>query len=281
MLKSLRKKWSKIATILEAASIAQRRARYEQLRDDKRRTAPRALGGFGYKIFAQSDEDGVIAEIFRRIGTTNKVFVEFGVGDGLENNSAALLYAGWSGLWIDGSDEFCRQIEATYATAISKGQLSIINSFITVDNIDGLIASKAPAGEIDLLSVDIDGNDAHVYRRIACINPRVVVFEYNAKFGPSIDYCMGYQSDYVWKKSDRFGASLKHFELLMRERGYSCVGCNLVGTNAFFVRDDLLADRFDGPFTSEAQFEPARYELVGLPAGHPPSTATFGTRAGA
>ena len=86
---------------------------------------------------------------------------------------------------------------------------------------------------------------------------------------------MQYDKNYVWRKTDRFGASLKYLELLLCSRGYSCVGCNVVGTNAFFVRDDLLGDHFFAPFTSENHFEPARYELVGLPSGHPSSYETL------
>src|ERR1039458_2203663 len=37
---------------------------------------PRRLTRFGYKVFSQSDEDGIIAEIFRRIGVDNQVFFE-------------------------------------------------------------------------------------------------------------------------------------------------------------------------------------------------------------
>ena len=277
MLSRVRKKINQAITILQAGALAQRRARYEHLRDEKRRQQPKAIGGYGYKVFSQSDEDGIIAEIFRRIGTTNRQFVEFGVGDGLENNSAALLYDGWSGLWIDGSEAFCQSIGTGYASALASGQLTLVNDFITVANIDRIIASRY-TGEIDLLSVDIDGNDSHIFRSIGCITPRVVIMEYNAKFGPSIDYCMAYKEDYVWKKSDCFGASLKHFEHLLGECGYGLVGCNIVGTNAFFVRNDLLGDHFEGPFTAEAQFEPARYELTGLPSGHPPIHATFETR---
>lgn len=278
MIEKIKKVLSRTVVASEASVLIQRRSRYEELLLQKRRDAPRALSGFGYKVFSQSDEDGIIAEIFRRIGVTNRQFVEFGVGDGLENNTLALLYDGWSGLWIDGSDVFCQKIRDSYNSAIKSGYLRVVNSFITTENIDSIIASEIKVHEIDLLSVDIDGNDAHVYNAITCISPRVIVFEYNAKFGPSIDYCMAYDPNHVWRKSDRFGASLKHFENLLQKKGYSCVGCNLVGTNAFFVRNDLVGDNFEGPFTSEAQFEPARYELAGLPSGHPPIHATFSTR---
>lgn len=278
MIKKTQNALARLIVGVETQALVERRARYEDLRDRKKRDHPRAVSGFGYKVFSQSDEDGMIAEIFHRIGTTNRRFVEFGVGDGLENNTLALLYQGWSGLWIDGSDEFCKTIRTSYADAIAAGQLTLINSFITRDNIDGLIAGGIAPGEIDLLSVDIDGNDAHVYDAIKCISPRVIIFEYNAKFGPEIDYCMGYDANHMWRKSDRFGASLKHFETLLDGKGYRLVGCNLVGTNAFFVRDDLIGDKFEGPFTAAAQFEPARYELAGLPSGHPPIHKTFATR---
>ncbi|MBJ7437637.1 MAG: hypothetical protein JHD35_01245 [Sphingopyxis sp.] len=280
MIKKLQNAVARMIAGVETHTRLAQRARYEDLRDRKQREQPRTLSASGYKIFSQSDEDGMIAEIFRRIGTTNKRFVEFGVGDGLENNTLALLYQGWTGLWIDGSDEFCRTITAAYDKAIASGQLALINSFITRDNIDVLITSRIEAGEIDLLSVDIDGNDAHVYRAIKSISPRVIVFEYNAKFGPEIDYCMAYDAVHMWRKSDRFGASLKHYETLLDGKGYRLVGCNLVGTNAFFVRDDLIGDKFDGPFTAAEHFEPARYELAGIPSGHPPIHATFATRVG-
>lgn len=279
MILSLIKK--KIATLSEMtlkSSVATRRACYEELKKEKLLASPKILSGYGYKVFSQSDEDGIISAIFDRIGRTNKTFVEFGVGDGLENNTVALLYEGWSGLWIEGSADLCRKINIGFESAIKSKQLKIINSFVTPENIDNLISSEIHVPEIDLLSVDIDGNDAHVFDRITCIKPRVIVFEYNSKFGPSLSYCMAYDKNYIWRKTDRFGASLKYFELLLRDKGYSCVGCNIVGTNVFFVRNDLLEDHFHAPYTSENHFEPARYELVGLPSGHPCSHATFGTR---
>jgi hypothetical protein len=274
-LKTLKNKISSLANLTIKSSITLRRARYESLRDARLQTSPRGVAGYGYKVFSQSDEDGIINQIFHRIGLTNRIFVEFGVGDGLENNTATLLFDGWSGLWIEGSKGYCVQIVSHMSNLIDAGRLTVVNDFIYPDNIDNLISSNLQACEIDLLSVDIDGNDAYVVEEIKCINPRVIVVEYNAKFGPSIDFCMKYDRNHVWRKSDNFGASLKSYEKLMTKRGYSLVGCNVVGTNAFFVRKDLVGELFDQPFTSEHHFEPARYELVGLPAGHPATYNTF------
>ena len=61
---------------------------------------PIFLDRFWYKVYSQNDEDGVIEEIFNRIGLTNKKFVEFGIQNGLESNAHFLLHKGWSGLWI-------------------------------------------------------------------------------------------------------------------------------------------------------------------------------------
>ena len=93
------------------------------------------LDGFGYKVFSQNDEDGIINEIFTRIGTTNKKFIEFGVQDGIECNSHLLLDTGWSGLWIDGNKDDCNKIKTFFKTSLEDKKLAILNDFITKDNI--------------------------------------------------------------------------------------------------------------------------------------------------
>ena len=130
-LKRLRNKLNSLSNIIQITQITIRRRRYEELRDEKRKLSPKILGGFGYKVFSQSDEDGIISEIFRRIGIKNKIFVEFGVGDGLENNSLSLLYDDWSGLWIEGSKDLCGKIQNGFSSVISTSQLQLINSFVT------------------------------------------------------------------------------------------------------------------------------------------------------
>lgn len=37
-----------------------------------------------------------------------------------------------------------------------------------------------------------------------------------------------------------FGASLAALEMLGKEKGYSLIGSNSIGSNAFFIRNDLL-----------------------------------------
>src|SRR5882762_2471189 len=100
---------------------------------------PLRLERFGSKIYSQYDEDGIIQEIFRRIGTTNKLFIEFGVETGIENNSLKLLLEGWRGLWIEGSKTYVKQIRHKFADVIQDGRLRIVHSFVDRDNINDLI----------------------------------------------------------------------------------------------------------------------------------------------
>jgi hypothetical protein len=281
MLKTLRSVRSKLESLLqmvegpEGLHAQLRCTALEALRSQHRHKDPRSLIPFGYKVYSQTDEDGIISEIFNRIGTTNKAFIEFGIGDGLENNTLALLFQGWKGLWIEASDKSVANIRGSFGRTIASGSLKLIHSFVTRDNIDALISSGVDQPEIDLLSVDIDGNDFHVFDSVRCIAPRVVVIEYNAKFHPPISYCMEYDENHVWRGDDHFGASLKFLELGLGRRGYRLVGCNLTGSNAFFVREDLAGDKFLQPYTAENHYEPARYYLTSLPSGHRPSYKTL------
>jgi len=267
-----------LTRMLRGLKIVIERGARETIRElQDRHDEPGSLVPCGYKVYSQNDEDGIISEIFNRIGTTNKVFVEFGVGSGLENNTLFLLHQGWRGLWLDASDAVERA-RAGYRRLIDNGRLQIRKTHVNPDNINQLIEADIKEREIDLLSVDIDGNDFHVLNAIGCIDPRVVVVEYNAKFPPPVTYCMDYDPHHVWDGSDHFGASLKWFELKMADRGYRLVGCNLTGSNAFFVRDDLVGEAFLAPFTADKHYQPARYELSASFAslsGHPASFKTL------
>ena len=227
-------------------------AAYQRKAFQKRLEDPLHLDSFAYKVYSQNDEDGIIQEIFNRIGVTNRTFVEFGVTNGLESNSHYLLFNGWNGLWIDGSKKPFKRLLKYFSNPLKTGQLVAINAFITTENINKLIGEVGKInGEIDLLSIDLDGNDYWIWNEIKCIQPRVVVIEYNAKFPPPCEWVMEYDVNHVWDKSDKHGASLKSLELLGNKLGYDLVGTNTNGVNAFFVRKDLTKGLFAEPATAE------------------------------
>jgi len=244
-----------------------------EMEDQRRLADPVYLERYGFKVYSQNDEDGIIEEIFRRIGTVNKTFIEFGVQNGLESNGHFLLHKGWRGLWIDGGAEYCREINTLFAKPIADKRLTVLNAFITKDNINTLITQSGYDGgggkSPDLLSIDIDGNDWWVWKAIDRIEPRVVVIEYNGKFPPSFEYVMDYKADYVWGGFDEHGASLKALERLGREKGYQLVGTNMNGVNAFFVKRELARDLFPEPATAENLYNPFRFSGRQYAAGYP------------
>jgi len=241
---------------------------YAEVELAERLKDPLRLERFGYKVYSQNDEDGILAEIFKRIGTTNKKFLEFGVQDGLECNSHFLLHKGWEGLWLEGSSDFFKKIQNNFRKPIANKKLNILNAFIDKDNINDLISQGGMSGDIDLLSIDIDGNDYHVWKAISCINPRVVCIEYNAKFPSDFEWIMQYNASHIWDYTDKQGASLKSLEILGNELGYQLVGTNLNGSNAFFVRKDLTKDLFFQPANSENLYNFSKYNFK-YRAGHP------------
>lgn len=243
------------------------------LRDEKYRH-PKNLTRFSYKGYSQFGEDGIINEIFNRIGVTNKTFVEFGVGDGMENNTTfQLVVNNWRGFWIEGSSTFYQQICTAFATYISESRLGVKNSFITAENIEQLLGEMEVPEEIDLLSIDIDGNDYHVWSSIKRYRPRVVIVEYNGSFGSNAVKVMPYEATHIWDGTNFFGASLKAFENLGQEKGYSLVACDLAGINAFFVRNDLLGDAFQKPYSAGFHYEQPRYYLRYF-GGHQPKISS-------
>lgn len=238
------------------------------LYNNPRYQQPDKLNRFEFQAFSQVGDDGIIEEIFKRIGVTNQYFIEFGVEDGTETNSTYLLYKGWKGLWMDGSEANIKAIHQHCSKAIARGDLKAVQAFITAENIEFLFQQAGVPTEPDLLSIDIDRNDLYVWKAINQYKPRVVIVEYNAVYRPGCEFVVDYDAAAMWDGSSNTGASLDAFCKLGESKGYKLVGCCFAGVNAYFVREDLIGSHFTGPFTAENHYEPPRYHLYTKP-GHP------------
>jgi hypothetical protein len=240
-----------------------------------RNADPKRLVRHGFKVYSQNDEDGIIQEIFRRIGTTDRRFVEFGVQTGVECNTVKLLIEGWRGLWIDADPMKVGIMRRNFAPFVDRGQLALLDNLVTVENINALLTRAGLDGEIDLLSIDIDYNDYWVWKAIDVARPRVVVIEYNAAFRPPLSITVPYDPHGRWDGSNYYGASLEALVRLGAAKDYAIVGCSIAGVNAFFVRADLAGDKFCTPATAEEHYEPPRHYFHLLPAGHAPRPGPF------
>ncbi len=170
---------------------------------------PKRLSKHEFRAFSQSGEDGIIAEIFRRIGTTNRYYVEFGAADGFENNTVLLLLQGWSGLWIEADPARVDRAKGHFRSEIEGKRLTVMQAFITAENIEDLFRRGKVPEEFDLLSIDIDRNDYYVWEKITHYRPRAVVIECNPIFPPTMSWVVPYDPKAMWDGTTRTGASLE------------------------------------------------------------------------
>ena len=209
----------------------------------------------------------LFTNIFGTLGSPGS-FIEIGCGNGLENNTHALLLKGWKGVWVDGSNDGIESI----VSALGGSQFSrllVDCRFVDAGNVEalfrgyaGFLGGQAP----DFLSLDIDGNDLHVLNAVLkAVSPKVICVEYNAKFPPPMQLSIDYDPQHAWSGDDYHGASLAAFVAALQER-YSLLTCSLAGTNAFFVRADQR-DRFR-IYPVDDLYQPPRYHLTNLAAGH-------------
>jgi hypothetical protein len=208
------------------------------------RKHPSCLMNFEQRVVSQNGEDGIIQEIFRRIGTTDKFFVEFGIQNGQECNTRNLLeHYGWSGVWMEGSPELADRARHDFG----KFPVKVLHRFLTTEN---LVPSFEEAGvpkEFDLLSIDVDGNDYWMWHSLGrSYSPRVIVIEYNSTFGPRRPWIMPYDPHFKHDETAYFGASLEAMAALGSDLGYKLVGCESRGVNAFFIRENLASTKFLG-----------------------------------
>jgi hypothetical protein len=228
-------------------------ARVERLQEALGRVEARQLAGVvpaslnevEFRAYSQWGEDGIIQYLIRNVPIDREIFVEFGVEHYTEANTRFLLVNdNWSGLVIDGDAANIAQIRSN--RIYWQHNLKAECCFVTRENINAVLTANGIAGDIGLLSIDIDGNDYWVWQAIDVVSPKIVVIEYNARFGPDRAVTIPYDAEF--NRSDGhhsmiyYGASLAALAKLGSRKGYSLVGCNSAGNNAFFVRSDCLND---------------------------------------
>jgi len=167
------------------------------------------------------------------------------VEDYEESNTRFLLqHDNWRGLVMDCDPENVDRIQQ--APYYWRHDLTARDAMIDRDNINGLLEQEGFAGELGLLSIDIDGMDYWVWDRITAVDPTIVVVEYNATFGKTravtVPYDAAFQRAKAHYSNLYWGSSLAAFYLLGQTKGYALVGCNSAGNNAYFVKRDRLGD---------------------------------------
>ena len=203
------------------------------------------LGDLEFSCFSQWGEDGIINWLISKLPSIPKKFIEFGVENYQESNTRLLLYLNnWEGLVIDSSNDHIKDIKAQDISW--RYQLNAVSAHITKENINSLLKKNKMTSDIGLLSIDIDGNDYYVWRSIDIIKPVIVVVEYNAVLGDIHSITVPYNPDFFRTKAHYsnlyFGVSLRALIDLGKDKGYTFIGTNTSGVNAFFIRNDFASE---------------------------------------
>ncbi len=204
------------------------------------------LSDFEFKVFSQWGEDGIIQHLTQHLQISNRTFIEFGVEDFFESNCRFLLMKdNWKGFVIDGSAANIERLKSSYF--FWRYPLQARASFITKDNVSELLDESGFSADVGILSIDVDGVDFHLLEQLRHWRPSILIVEYNSLFGATrqvtVPYDPGFQRSKAHWSNLYWGASLPAFVALQAKRGYALVGVNGVGSNAFFVRKDLLNPR--------------------------------------
>jgi len=196
-----------------------------------------------FSVFSQWGDDGVIQFLLSKCEIHNDSFVEFGVGNYIESNTRFLLMNdNWKGLVIE-MDK--RQVQDIKNQRIYwRHEIKAVNAQVKADNINKILKREGFRGDIGLLHIDIDGNDYWIWRAIDVIKPTIAIIEYNSLLGSERAITVPYDPNFRREEAHYsylfFGASLPALCDLAEEKGYSFVGCNSAGNNAYFVRNDRI-----------------------------------------
>lgn len=213
-----------------------------------------------FRVTSQWGEDGIIEWLVHKLAGIDRSFVEFGVENFGEANTRFLLQnRGWRGLVMDGSEAHMAHVRSE--TIHWMHDIIAANAFVTAENINDLIRQHGFDGDLGILSVDIDGNDYWVLKAIDCVRPAILITEFNGVLGDKHAITTPYDPAFERLKAHHsgqyFGASIRAMILLAKEKGFTFLGSNSNGVNAFFVRNDLAPQVL--PLIKTVKAWPARH----------------------
>lgn len=183
--------------------------------------------------YSQCGQDGVLAKLFELMEIDSGYCVEFGAWDGVRfSNTRRLLKAGWSGLLIETNEDRFKDLKSLYQ---DRSDVSTINRAVGLkkDSLDNILAEAGAPTHLDFMSIDIDGDDYHVWNSLRQFKPKVVLIETNPYFPIFVEYVQPYASKHL-----PLGCSILSALLLGKDKGYTPVA--YVGHDWLFVRNDKM-----------------------------------------
>jgi hypothetical protein len=211
----------------------------------------------GFRVFSEYDEDGLLLFLLAAAGSGSRTFVDIGAGDGVHASNCANLSfnLGFHGLFVDAREQSIAAGRAMYTSHSDTRRYppKFSQAFVTAGTINDVVRSAGIEGDIDVLSIDIDGNDYWIWKAVTVVSPRIVIIETRVEYGLE-DIVAPYDESFVWHRAAEgapTGASPVAMSRLASELGYRLVGANRLGFNAVYLRNDVAPELIPAITVSE------------------------------
>ena len=195
-----------------------------------------------FQVYSQWGEDGIIDWLVNKSPDIPKSFLEIGTENYKESNTRFLLInKNWDGFIIEADKSSVKDIKSQ--RIYWRHNLTIENTFISQNNINTIIKKNNIPRKLGLLSLDIDGVDYWILKKLSVLDPSIIICEYNSLFGQKKAITVPYKNNYI-RSNEHFsnlfyGASIRAFINLLKKRNYFFIGTNSAGNNAFFVKQNI------------------------------------------
>lgn len=226
------------------------------------KTSPNSTDLLAYSrdITSQHGEDGIIERMFSIIGEESKWCVELGALNGTHDSNVWHLVKelGWSAVLIEADQTYFERLQREY-TGFNRAHC--VNAFVSFEgeqSLDTLFARTPLPRSFDLFSLDIDGNEYHLWESLSEYRPRVMVVEFNQTIPNEVSFIQPRNMGIFQ------GSSLRAFIELGKRKGYELVATN--EANAFFVLKELfpkfnIVDNSIETLRTDHRFETKLFQL--------------------
>ncbi len=182
-------------------------------------------------VHSQCGEDGVLERLFEMLGCSTGWAVECGAADGVwfSNTRNLIAHKGWSGVLIECDAQLYARLQENYR---HRPDVHCVRQRVTTqgsggDTIDAILQRTPIPEEFELLSIDVDGNDYHVWNSLAAYRPRVVVIEFNPTIPSEVSFVQ------IDDANLNQGSSLRALVEVGQRKGYELLAAT--SWNAIFV----------------------------------------------
>ena len=221
---------------------------------------PNDLLKYRRNITSEHGEDGIIKRIFNVIGEETRWCVELGALNGVHGSNVWQLVKneGWSGVLIEADKTYFEKLRKEFADTPLAQCVNAFVSFEGPQSLNSIFAQTRLPKNFDLFSLDIDGNEYHLWDSLADYRPRVMVVEFNPSIPNDVSFVQPRDMN-VFQ-----GSSLSALVELGKRKGYELIAANEV--NAFFVLRELfpkfgLSDNSIDTLHTDRQFQTQLFQL--------------------